>query len=224
MLKPDLVHRIITKQVQRWNLKRGMDIYGIHGIPHWGRVRSFGLSLAKEVGLPEKLHGLVELFALYHDIGRRSDGRDFEHGPESSKLFWKDALDPAMGLFGDKPDEPFAEQCRQTIGVAIELHNTGRMDAADLPYLSSPIPEARLVTEICWDADRLDLGRAGVQAEYIRVILPQAKDFVQSCYAISTYRGWIDDYARLWLNTASRLRNDEPDDTKSEYWKRAEKP
>jgi len=46
---------------------------GIHGVPHWGRVRWNGLAMARVNGAREDV---VELFAFLHDSQRFHDGTD----------------------------------------------------------------------------------------------------------------------------------------------------
>jgi uncharacterized protein len=46
---------------------------GIHGVPHWGRVRWNGLAMARVNGAREDV---VELFAFLHDSQRFHDGAD----------------------------------------------------------------------------------------------------------------------------------------------------
>ena len=54
-----------------------LDWLGIHGLPHWARVRVNGLSIAAVNGARTDV---VELFAFLHDSCRLSDGGDPGHG------------------------------------------------------------------------------------------------------------------------------------------------
>jgi len=54
---------------------------GIHGVPHWGRVRWNGLAMARVNGAREDV---VELFAFLHDSQRFHDGTDREHGARAA--------------------------------------------------------------------------------------------------------------------------------------------
>jgi len=60
-----------------------LDWRGIHGVPHWARVRENGLRLAELTGASPKV---IELFAFLHDSRRQNDGADPEHGPRAAKL------------------------------------------------------------------------------------------------------------------------------------------
>ena len=53
-----------------------LEWQGIHGVPHWGRVRWNGLEMARVNGAREDV---VELFAFLHDRQRLHDGTDREH-------------------------------------------------------------------------------------------------------------------------------------------------
>src|SRR5215469_17836176 len=56
---------------------------GIHGVDHWARVLENGLVLAGRTG---SNRSVIELFALFHDSGRRNDGTDPEHGLRGALL------------------------------------------------------------------------------------------------------------------------------------------
>ena len=52
-----------------------LDWEGIHGAPHWARVRHNGLVLAELTGANTRV---VEYFAFIHDLGRENDNHDPE--------------------------------------------------------------------------------------------------------------------------------------------------
>src|SRR5437867_3866227 len=54
-----------------------LDWTGIHGAPHWARVRDNGLRLAELTGANRKV---VELFAFLHDSRRANETYDPSHG------------------------------------------------------------------------------------------------------------------------------------------------
>ena len=64
------VLRIVQEQFR-------LEWRGIHGVPHWARVRCNGLTIARANGARPDI---VELFAFLHDSRRFHDGRDREHG------------------------------------------------------------------------------------------------------------------------------------------------
>jgi len=114
-----------------------LDWDGIHGASHWARVRANGLLLAEQTGADPKV---VEVFAFVHDVERRSDGSDPDHGP------------PAAGLAAEINSEFFGltqAQLRWLI-EACEGHSFGGT-------------QGNPTVLTCWDADRLDLGRVGIK-------------------------------------------------------------
>jgi uncharacterized protein len=120
-----------------------LDLQGVHGVPHWQRVRENGARVAKYSGANRQL---IELFALLHDCCREDDCADTGHG-ERAAIF----AESLRGTLLHLPDNEFA-----LLHEAIRDHELG--------YKSS---DATVST--CWDADRLDLGRVGVRprAEYL---------------------------------------------------------
>lgn len=141
-----------------------LDWNGIHGWPHWSRVRENGLRLAEQTGANA---AVVELFALLHDARRTSDGRDREHGPRAALL--------AQSLAGlafqlDPLDlELLMTACRE--------HSDGLMDG-----------DPTVLT--CWDADRLDLGRVGIRPYAGRLCTEAARDPVTLDWAFRRSVGW----------------------------------
>ncbi len=133
-------------------IKQGftLDWRGIHGVPHWARVRENGLRIGKLVGANL---AVVELFAFLHDSQRWNDGSDPEHGHRAAEF--------ARALRGSLihlPDQEFAlltQACRQ--------HSDG-------------LTEADVTVQTCWDADRLDLGRVGKKPKAAYLCTSAAKD------------------------------------------------
>ena len=83
---------------------------------------------------------LVTLFAFLHDLCRRNDGNDPEHGARAA--IWVTKHEWALGQL-----MPMAlDQLR----YACEFHTHRRL---------APDP----TIQTCWDADRLDYGRIGVR-------------------------------------------------------------
>lgn len=113
-----------------------LDWYGIHGVRHWARVRQYARAMAAgtEVSLDT-----VTLFALLHDCCRVDDGHDPCHGPLAAALV-RDLNGTLYHLCALEEDRLMA---------AIDGHSEGRLSAD-------------LTVQICWDADRLDLGRFGM--------------------------------------------------------------
>jgi uncharacterized protein len=110
---------------------------GIHGISHWTRVHENGLRLAKLTGADPHI---VELFAYLHDSKRTNDRRDPGHGQRAA-LFAR-ALQGSVIRLSDEDLERLVYACA---------------------YHTDGLIEADVTVQTCWDADRLDLGRVGIQ-------------------------------------------------------------
>ncbi|MBW6473126.1 MAG: hypothetical protein K0B14_08395 [Anaerolineaceae bacterium] len=123
---------------------------GLHGFQHWVRVRENGLKLASLNGANQKV---VEYFAFTHDIQRQSDGFDPEHGARACKFIREYLIDRI-----DLTTEEVNLLCLATSG-----HTNGKCH-----------PDITVST--CWDADRLDLMRAGIRPHPKRLCTPQARD------------------------------------------------
>src|SRR5262252_10914227 len=110
-----------------------LDLHGIHGVPHWQRVRENGLRLARYTGADRLI---VELFAYLHDCCREDDRSDPGHGGRAA-----DFAASLRGTLIHLSEEDFA-----LLHQAIRDHELG-LTKGDITVLT------------CWDADRLDLGR-----------------------------------------------------------------
>jgi uncharacterized protein len=129
-----------------------LDWRGIHGSPHWARVRANGLYIAERNGANTKI---VELFAFLHDVRREHDGHDRDHGHKSADLAAE--LNGRFFSLSDDELELLTWACRE--------HSDGHLDAD-------------LIVQTCWDADRLDLGRVGIEPDPNRLCTPEARDHV----------------------------------------------
>jgi uncharacterized protein len=112
-----------------------LDRHGVHGVPHWQRVRENGLRLAKHTGANRLL---IEAFAYLHDCCREDDRSDPGHGERAAQF-----TESLRGTLIHLNDAEF-----QILYEAIRDHELG-LTCGDMTVLT------------CWDADRLDLGRVG---------------------------------------------------------------
>lgn len=114
--------------------------HGIHGVPHWSRVWRNARELCEAEGVPTKVPCV---FSFLHDSMRADDGVDRMHGPRAvawiERLYVKRQLPLGMNDF-------------HLLCVAINGHSDGETDA-------DPI------VQVCWDSDRLDLGRVGIRPD-----------------------------------------------------------
>jgi uncharacterized protein len=142
MITPELVSFLQGEFALEWR--------GIHGSPHWARVRWNGLQLARRNGANPRV---VELFAFLHDSCRENDGHDRHHGARAAKRIheldgWLFTLDAAE---------------RMQLETACREHSEGKL-------------HGDLTVRTCWDADRLDLGRVGIRPDPARLGTPHARD------------------------------------------------
>jgi uncharacterized protein len=126
-----------------------LDWDGIHGAPHWARVRANGLILAEQTSADPQV---IEVFAFIHDVERVTDGSDPEHGQRAARLA-KELNDDFFQL---------STLQLQLLITACEEHSLGQT-TGDTTILT------------CWDADRLDLGRVGVKPCPTRLCTEAAK-------------------------------------------------
>lgn len=127
-----------------------LPLGSIHGPAHWLRVRENGMRLAKITGADL---AVVELFALFHDSMRLSDGRDLDHGRRAAE-FLRTLREPLSFM---------AEADFERLLFACAHHTAGWT-------------EAELTVQTCWDADRLDLGRVGIRPSPERLCTPAARE------------------------------------------------
>jgi uncharacterized protein len=123
---------------------------GIHGAGHWARVLDTGLRLAAVTGADPEV---VTLFALFHDACRANDGHDPRHGARGAEL----AASVVAAHFAGRtrPLQLLLEACT--------LHTHG-------------LVEADVTVATCWDADRLDLLRAGITPAPHKLCTDAARD------------------------------------------------
>jgi uncharacterized protein len=142
MVPLDLVQVIIDQH----KLKTA---HSIHFVDHWARVLENGRKL---VPLTGARLDVVELFAVFHDAGRQSDGHDHNHGRRG------------------------AEIARAMQGVYFTLDPEG-LDLLFMACAEHTYGEilADVTVQTCWDSDRLDLGRAGYTPSPQKLCTPPAR-------------------------------------------------
>lgn len=142
-----------------------LDWKGIHGAGHWGRVAFHGRYLARALGVPTLV---PQLFALLHDSRRHDDGHDPDHGSRAAGFVRRLQRDGTL----DVPSDDLG-----LLVLACEGHSEGRREA--------PLP-----VQVCWDADRLDLGRVGIRPDPLRLCTTPARDphYLEFAWRWSTTR------------------------------------
>ncbi|MGC9196364.1 MAG: hypothetical protein ACP5IL_13060 [Syntrophobacteraceae bacterium] len=133
-----------------------LPVHGIHGVVHWARVMENGLRVAKLTGAHQDV---VVLFALFHDSRRLNESRDDGHGLRGAQLAL--SLRGTLLSLGDAKFELLFEACK--------LHTNG-------------LTHGDPTLQACWDADRLDLGRAGIVPEPKRLCTDAARSILDWAY------------------------------------------
>jgi len=128
MITRDLVDAIREQFSISWS--------GIHGISHWSRVYEIGMKLTEQTGANRNV---VQLFSVFHDSRRFTEGSDPQHGPRGAKLAMQFRATHLNGMAAEE-FELLLEACR--------LHTSAQT-------------HEDITVRTCFDSDRLDLGRVG---------------------------------------------------------------
>ena len=121
----------------------GWELEETHGLPHWQRVERNGILLSLQDGrIRDDINiKVVQYFAYLHDKCRLNNGTDVEHGSRAADMI------PAIRatILRELTDEEVI-----LLDKACRCHTTERRTG-------NP------TVDVCFDADRLDLGRVGIR-------------------------------------------------------------
>ncbi len=152
----------ITKELMTFIKERHrLPLNGCHGVSHWARVYWIGNQIAR--CYPEADTKVISLFAFLHDLERHSDcGSDTEHGPRAAETIQE--INGSLINLDDKQLFEITEACNH--------HSFG------------PTDHESISVKICWDADRLDLGRVGIipHPDYLCTEAAKSPSFLFECY------------------------------------------
>ncbi len=139
---PDLPALPDLPEVREFALN-GWELGETHGLPHWQRVERNGILLSMQDGrIREDIDiQVVRYFAYLHDKCRRNNGPDWEHGSRAADLI------PTI---------------RTTILRELTNEEVGLLEKA-CRYHTTERRMGNPTIDVCFDADRLDLGRVGVR-------------------------------------------------------------
>ena len=121
-----------------------IDFYGLHGISHWKRVYENTQKLASYYQIQSEVFGL---FALLHDSKRVNEDIDKFHGKRAS-IFAKELLKSKEIILNEADAKRLIYACK----------NHTHSDKRDPLYKD-------LVVQICFDSDRLDIDRVGMEVD-----------------------------------------------------------
>lgn len=130
--------KILNHEIFQAGLVLNSDI---HSINHWKRVERYGLMMAEKNGADKEV---VSLFACLHDARRESDDHDPEHGERAAVLLLDLIKARVLALTDEQYDK---------LKLALRLHPVTEASSDDI------------TVRTCWDADRLDLWRAGIEPD-----------------------------------------------------------
>lgn len=134
-----------------------LPLDGRHGISHWARVLENGRRLVELTGANLDV---VELFAVFHDSKRINEGIDEGHGGRGAVF-----AQQLRGVFFTVDEAAF-----ELLSEACAGHTLG-------------MRQADLTVQVCWDSDRLDLGRAGITPVPQLLCTPAAQDLDMIAWA-----------------------------------------
>ena len=121
-----------------------IDFYGLHGIRHWKRVYENTQKLASYYKVQSEVFGF---FALLHDCKRANEDIDKFHGKRAS-IFVKELLKSKEIVLNDEDAKSLIYACK----------NHTHSDKKDPLYKD-------IVVQICFDSDRLDIDRVGLEVD-----------------------------------------------------------
>jgi uncharacterized protein len=145
---------------------------GYHGVVHWARVLENGLRVAARHGGDAEV---VTLFALFHDSCRVNEHIDAGHGTRGGDL-----ARSLRGTLVHLDDARF-----DLLYAACALHTDGHT-TGDPTMLA------------CWDADRLDLGRVGIQPKPALLCTDMARELLPWAHERATSDHVPTDVLASW--------------------------
>jgi len=150
---------ISKKLLEKVKADFSLDWSGIHGVRHWSRVRVNGLKLCEHIDADRTV---VELFAFLHDIQRRHDGFDRMHGNRAA-----DYIDTLAGEY-----------------FKLNQHQLQQLKFACSHHSNSGVTSDDPTIQVCWDADRLDLGRVQIRphTDYLQTWKARETLFLDQAY------------------------------------------
>ena len=144
----------LVRQIQK-DFK--IDFYGDHGIDHWRRVYLNTQKLAAHYQIASEVFAL---FALLHDSKRHDEYEDIHHGVRAAG-FAKRLLREGRITLDEMDSRRLLYACA----------NHTRSDEGD-PLFHD------LIVQICFDSDRLDIGRVGYDIDTSYLATAYAKRLV----------------------------------------------
>ncbi len=130
---------------------------GVHGVAHAKRVECLALMLAKTTNADVDV---LIWFAYVHDCQRKGDGMDFNHGPEAAEY-----VNVIRHTYLKELDDNQITLLKTACRLHTSTHRTGES-----------------TIDTCFDADRLDLPRVGIDPDPRRMATTAGAKYAQRSY------------------------------------------
>lgn len=143
--------------------------FHIHGFNHWHRVQKIGHYLCDRNGADKKV---IDYFAYFHDISRKTEGSEFEHGQKSAQIIRK--------YFEEKERELELTQEQYNLLLEAVSNHDNENSHSD-----------NLTVQTCWDADRLDLWRLRIvpDPDLLNTEIAKQKETIE----------WAKQFNQIWI-------------------------
>ena len=155
------IHEVIEFALNGWELG------DTHGLPHWQRVERNGILLSIQNGrIRDDINiKVVCYFAYLHDKCRLNNGTDVEHGSRAADML------PTLRttILSELTDEEVI-----LLEKACRYHTSKRMTG-------NP------TVDVCFDADRLDLGRVGIRPNPKLMATEQGAYYAENTHLLDSY-------------------------------------
>jgi len=134
-----------------------LNLYGYHGIYHWQRVFLNTQKLAKYYNVQSEV---FELFSILHDSKRENEHLDINHGKRASE-FVKKLIEEKYIKLNTRDEEQLIYACA----------NHTKPDVTN-PFYND------IIVQICFDADKMDIGRVGIVPDEKYFLTQYAKELI----------------------------------------------
>lgn len=141
-----------------------IDFNGVHGFAHWQAVYRTGRLLSNQVD-----GTVLFLFSVFHDFFRETDYADPKHGERAVESM--SLIEAHLKMVG----KTLTKLQMEKLAFALKYHD---LEPEAYGQLDSPLKDDKTV-QICLDADKLDLGRVGIQPDERYFLTKEAKDYLQ---------------------------------------------
>ena len=143
----------------------GWELGETHGLSHWQRVERNGIILSTYNGkIREGINmKIVRFFAYLHDKCRLNDWADLEHGVRAANM---------LPIIRDTVLKEFTSEEVSLLDRACRYHTT-------------ELRTGNPTIDVCFDADRLDLGRVGIVPNPKRMATEQGAYYAANIHLIN---------------------------------------